>query len=195
MREFRDPARIGLAAIVALCAYMALKALVAIMLVAARPDDISLGLLALGYLAALFASYVLVGFWIYRTNANAHAFSSALTISPGWSVGWFFVPFANLVMPYRGVKEVWQESHECAGRREEVDSPLPGWWWGLWIATNISSNIASFVGAWQADAAQGALYLNLIAAALGVAASLVLIELIRRLDRAQLAASRGSVFA
>ena len=28
-----------------------------------------------------------------------------MTISAGWAIGWFFVPFANLVMPYQAMKE------------------------------------------------------------------------------------------
>lgn len=195
MREFRDPAGIGMAAIVALGVYMALKSLMVAMLFAAGPENIRFGLLALGYLAALLACYVLVGWWIYRTNANAQSFGSGLSITPGWSVGWFFVPFANLVMPFQGVKEVWQESHEAAGWLEALESPLLGWWWGLWIAMNIVSNIAGFAGPYQPGATQGALMLEAVAAALSVAGGLVLILLIRRLDATQLAASRGGVFA
>jgi hypothetical protein len=195
MHEFRDPAGLGLAAIIAVSAYALLKALMAVMLFGAGPEDLAVAFVSLGYVAALFISYVLVGWWIYRTNSNAHVFSGAMTITPGWSVGWFFVPFANLIMPYQGVKEVWQESHEFAGRHAEMESPLLGWWWGLWIAMNIATNIASFSGAFTLDPSPNALYLNLAAAALSVGASAALILLIRRLDVAQLAASRGGVFA
>ena len=194
MTEFRDPTGLGRAATVALCVYMALKGLFAIMLLESSLEDPLVGLLAILYLVALLVCYVLVGCWIYRTNANAHLFSSAMSITPGWSIGWFFVPFANLVMPFRGVQEVWRESHEFAGRMEERDSPLLRWWWGLWLATNIVSNFASLLGR-NPSTGQGEAYFNLISAALSVATSLVLIQLMTRLNRAQLAASHGGVFA
>jgi hypothetical protein len=117
-----------------------------------------------------------------------------MSITPGWSIGWFFVPFANLVMAFRGVQETWQESHEFAGLNEDRDSPLLRWWWGLWLATNIVSNLGSFLGR-NPSTARSEAYFNLVSAALSVGAGLVLIQLIRRLDRAQLLASRTSVFA
>src|SRR5207237_10475885 len=113
--------------IIILCAYMVLKALMGVLNLATPNDVVLLPLSALGYLVALVACFISVGMWIYRTNANAHSFSTDMTITPGWSVGWFFIPFANLVMPYRGVQETWRESHERAGRFEDVDSSLLGW--------------------------------------------------------------------
>ena len=45
-----------------------------------------------------------------RANRNARAFGSSMSISPGWAAGWFFVPIANLWMPYQAMKEIWQGS-------------------------------------------------------------------------------------
>ncbi|HEX4736274.1 MAG TPA: DUF4328 domain-containing protein [Allosphingosinicella sp.] len=195
MEGFRDPTLLSRVATVALGAYAVSKTFTAIMWFIDPGAIAAVGVGAILYLVALLACYVLVAMWIYRTNANAHLFSDDVTITPGWSVGWFFVPFANLVMPFRGVRETWQESHEAAGRFEEVDSPLLGWWWGLWIATNIVSNMAGMFGGYNPDALEAAPYVNLAAAAMSVASSLVLIQLMRRLNSAQLAASQGSVFA
>jgi hypothetical protein len=197
MYEFKDPTGVGRAATIALYAYMVLKALTAFLrFTSAAPEaDPYFAVSALGYVAALVACYILVGMWIYRTNANAHSFSTDMSITPGWSIGWFFIPFANLVKPDRGVQETWRESHERAGRYEEADSSLLGWWWGLWIASNIVSNMSGLFGGFDAEALDGARYAGLVAAAVSCAASLVLIQLIRRLNGAQLAASQGSVFA
>jgi hypothetical protein len=115
MREFKDPTRLTLVTIIALCAYMGLKGLADILTLALPEHSFLLALAALGYIAAVVGCYILVGMWIYRTNANAHSFSSDMSITPGWSIGWFFIPFANLVMPYLGVQETWRESHEIAG--------------------------------------------------------------------------------
>src|SRR5262249_29946861 len=48
-----------------------------------------------------FAAGIALLVWVYRANRNARALGAeGLAYSPGWSVGWFFVPLANLVMPY-----------------------------------------------------------------------------------------------
>ena len=194
MSEFKDPTGVARVAMVALGVYMASKLLLTLLQPGASPGDPVVGLLALVYLVALLACYVLVGWWIYRTNANAHTFTSTMAISPGWSIGWFFVPFANLAMPYQGVKEVWQESHRSAGLHEEAESSLVGWWWGLWIASNVASNLAVWTGGYSAAPGEGLPYFSLISAGVSIAASLVLIQMMRQLNRAQLTASHGSVF-
>ena len=51
--------------------------------------------------------------WIYRSNKNLRVLSDeAMTFTPGWSVGWYFVPFANLYKPYQVMKEIWTVSHK-----------------------------------------------------------------------------------
>ncbi|MEO1000042.1 MAG: DUF4328 domain-containing protein [Pseudomonadota bacterium] len=61
---------------------------------------------------------------VYRLSANMHA----MGLNPGytrvWAVGWFFVPFANLVIPYRVLAEMW--------RLMEVARPQ-GWLLGVWL--------------------------------------------------------------
>jgi hypothetical protein len=196
MANFQDPTGLGRAATIALCAYMAFRALMAIWLLIVMPGAQPVAFLGIGYLVSLLACYILVACWIYRANANAHLFGgSEMTISPGWSVGWFFVPFANLVMPFRGVNETWQASQRAAGRFDNLESPLLGWWWGLWIANNIAANIAVYLGGDTSYAGPELHFFNLVAASLGIAGSLILIQLMSRLNGAQLDAARGSVFA
>src|SRR5690349_2245412 len=60
---------------------------------------------ALTLLAAPFmlAAGVLFCFFMPRANRNARAFGSLLTISPGWTVGWWFIPVACWWMPYQAM--------------------------------------------------------------------------------------------
>jgi Domain of unknown function (DUF4328) len=40
--------------------------------------------------------------WIFRASKNLHVLSSEpMAFTPGWAVGWFFIPFANLYKPTR----------------------------------------------------------------------------------------------
>ncbi|HEU0133846.1 MAG TPA: DUF4328 domain-containing protein [Allosphingosinicella sp.] len=196
MERFRDPAGTTRAATVALYVYMVATALVASL----RLVDNSVGgaadIASLPALFALIACFILVGRWIYLTNANAHLLSDGMTISPGWSVGWFFVPFANLVKPYEGVKETWRESHQSGGLHEEAESQLLPWWWGLWLLTNILGTAsARFGGSIDEPASQGIVYLDLVTAALNVPLCLILIRLMRRLAQVQVLARQTSAFA
>jgi hypothetical protein len=72
------------------------------------------GLVALATFLVFIATVIAFLMWLYRSANNLYAFGywkSQIGHSPGWSVGSFFVPFVNLFVPYRAVKEVWQKSH------------------------------------------------------------------------------------
>jgi hypothetical protein len=196
MDGFRDPAGATRAATVALGIYMVLD-LLAAMLRFADPAPGGAGdLAALPLFFALIACFILVGRWIYRTNANAHLLSDEMTITPGWSVGWFFIPFANLVKPYEGVKETWRASHLAGGLDPEAEANLLPWWWGLWLLTNILSTVAAQAdGGFDQTPSSGIVALELVAALINVPLCLILIRLMRRLARAQTLAVQVSAFA
>jgi len=195
---YKDPAPAARAASWALYAYMALSVVSALLRVAApdqSEDAASIGdLVAIPALLALIACFILVGRWIYRANANAHRLSADMTISPGWAVGWFFVPVANLVMPYQAMKEAWRESQEAAGQFDEVESPLLPWWWGLWIGSNVVANLSLMMGGRAPDALEAAPWADLVAGFLNIGAGLVLIQVMKRLSRAQDLAVRANAF-
>ncbi|HKP70301.1 MAG TPA: DUF4328 domain-containing protein, partial [Pyrinomonadaceae bacterium] len=93
---------------------------------------------------------VIVGFliWLYRAHANLDALGARnLEFTPGWAVGWWFIPFANLVKPYQAVREVWYESDPDADPNDKVfltaslrTAPTyMGVWWAMWLISNIAT--------------------------------------------------------
>jgi hypothetical protein len=75
--------------------------------------------------------------WVYRASRNARALGAeGMTYSPGWSVGWFFVPLASLVVPYRVLRELWKASTPGAGApwRQAPVSTVLGAWWAVCVA-------------------------------------------------------------
>ncbi len=49
--------------------------------------------------------------WIYRVCKNLRSFGAErLDYTPGWAVGWYFVPFLNIVRPYQVMREIWLAS-------------------------------------------------------------------------------------
>jgi membrane protease YdiL (CAAX protease family) len=103
-------------------------------------------LLALLSVMIYLTTVVFFLMWLYRAYGNLRAFdpSRPLDHSPGWAVGSFFIPFVNLVIPYRAVKETWQKS----GPPDEalLSEPAPPAtfpvWWLFWLLSCIAGNIS-----------------------------------------------------
>ncbi|MFI4897268.1 MAG: DUF4328 domain-containing protein [Phycisphaerales bacterium JB059] len=88
--------------------------------------------------------------WIVRAAKNARALGAqGMTVSPGWAAGWFFVPIANLFMPFKGVCEIYKASEPALNPAQPEGwkgVPVPallGAWWALWVISMIVNN-ASF---------------------------------------------------
>lgn len=81
--------------------------------------------------------------WIYRASSVARRISPDLIhYAPGWAVGWYFIPLANLVMPFLVMREIWQ-----VARRPEPASDVPlALWWGLYIVSGFISSAGSIAG-------------------------------------------------
>jgi len=139
-----------------------------------------------------FIFFVVTGFvvlrWIYYATANAHAFGAqGLRCSPWLAVGSFFIPIANLVMPFQSIRDVWKASVEPRDW-EVVKAPaLLGWWWLFWLVGNITGVIAfrlADVGGYP-DIGRTPERLMILSDAFTVAASLLLAAIIRQLPALQ----------
>jgi hypothetical protein len=93
--------------------------------------------------------------WFHRVNKNLPSLGlTGLIFTPGWAVGFFFVPFFNLVRPFQAMRAAWHGSDpSCLGldftsHRADFGSrlgtpKLVGWWWALFLISNILGNIAA----------------------------------------------------
>jgi hypothetical protein len=106
-------------------------------------NDARVGLLGLGTLGVYVTLVVLFCIWIYRANCNARALGAQrMNFSPGWCVGWFFVPVMWLFKPYQAVREIHRASDPEAGPLDWESRPTGSvvpLWWTVWL-------IAGFVG-------------------------------------------------
>ena len=83
-----------------------------------------------------WAVIVLWLIWQHGSTANLWARGyQGLKIRPGWAVGWWFVPFANLVMPMVAMLELDRRSTPDGTPRRA--SPVLGWWWAAWLTSSI----------------------------------------------------------
>ena len=72
---------------------------------------IVLFLSSLSYLVVYLGGIFFFFMWLVRANKNARALGARdMEFTPGWMVGWFFVPLANLFKPYEAVEELYLAS-------------------------------------------------------------------------------------
>jgi hypothetical protein len=172
----------------------------------AYPDPIDL-ILGLTYVVSTVAAVAWV-VWQHRaqTNVWAVAGSERPRVSPGWAVGWWFVPIANWWMPFVAMRELHRRSAQTAGRRRAGGSATLGAWWAFWLASAAAGFVAGGMllatlasSVLDADGASVVIGMGEVAAAIQVlgagyvlraASGILAIALIGDIDRAQ-AASQG----
>lgn len=96
------------------------------------------------------ATVVFFLIWEYRAFKNLSALKAQnLEFSPGWAVGWWFIPIANLFKPFQVMREIWNESdpeYDADLGFLSTSSTAPtimGLWWAFFLIFNILSNITS----------------------------------------------------
>lgn len=83
----------------------------------------------------LLATYVVSGLWIHRVACNVRALGAkGLDDSPGWAVGWYFIPFLCLQRPFRAMEQIWLASQSPLRWQKLATPALLRLWWGLWLA-------------------------------------------------------------
>jgi len=148
------------------------------------------GLFGLITIVIYIATAVTFLMWLYRSGNNLPAFGVGkrqIGYSPGWAVGSFFVPFVNLVVPYRAVREVWQKSEPPSTVSFSYAVSPPGFfpaWWGFWIASNIANN--AHFRMTMADAPRDVTAMvGIVGEVLSIVAAVFAIMVVREIDRRQ----------
>lgn len=153
-----------------------------------RRSDLAIMAVALPYTLAYVAALVSNGIWIFRASSNAaEILPSDSRIKPGWAIGWFFVPFANLWMPFRAMRETWNSSMSA---QDGLEAKLPGWmtlWWMLWVVSNILAQISQRMaqGGGDLDAFATSNVIDIANAGLGVIVALYFRRIILEVSAAQ----------
>jgi hypothetical protein len=135
------------------------------------------------------ATVVFFCMWLYRAYGNLPAFnpSHRLNYSQGWAVGSFFVPFANLIVPYRAVKELWQKS----GPPDEALLSEPGppayfpVWWLFWLLGSFAGNISMRISFDENVPESTATIISIVASALSIIAAVCAYLVVDAIDKRQ----------
>jgi uncharacterized protein DUF4328 len=94
-------------------------------------------------------------FWEYRAYRNLQRMGVQGLMSPWAAVGWWFVPLANLVMAFRGVRDLWKASGPPPSPSWSLVPTwsVLGWWWGTLLASRVVSNAGFSIRGEADDAA------------------------------------------
>jgi hypothetical protein len=138
----------------------------------------------------LFVAVPLFAIWIHRIQTNTFALGILdLQYTPAWAVGWFFVPIANLLMPYWVMREMWCANRNPSGWQNDTNRWLILWWLlflasTVYVRYSISYTPRDVLLAQMSDAK-----LESVRAAFGVASAIASLILVTSLHRHQVRAA------
>ena len=105
-------------------------------------DDFVSGASAVFLLTQLAIAVVFI-VWMFRAAKNNEALGRVgARFTPGWSIGSWFIPLANLVIPVLITQDLWRGSTPETRRgdpswRSASGSALVGWWWAAWVVSSL----------------------------------------------------------
>jgi len=168
------------------------------MMGAAEANDTRQGAVGVVMIVVYIGTVVAFSMWVYRVNSNLHALGcQGLRFTPGWAVGWYFVPIANLWKPYQAMNEIWRASKSPANWEAETTSSLLGWWWFWWIVSSVVGNVSMRL-TFQAESLDAMISvgpLNIAASALDLVSAIFALRLVKTIGGFQAKAADRSLSA
>jgi hypothetical protein len=144
------------------------------------------------FLVTAFITLVVFITWMWRAAKNNEALGRQHPrFGPGWAIGGWFIPLANLVIPVLVMQDLWRGSDPAVPRGDmrwkiADRSPLVGWWWGLMLTSRAFYATGNGIGnnGNVADLRQG-IAIQSVGTAASIAAAVVAILMVRRLSERQ----------
>jgi hypothetical protein len=147
--------------------------------------DIADGLVGLLQTVVFITTAVLFLRWWYWMAKNAVARGISFGTTPGWAVGFWFVPFANLLKPAQVAKAV--------ANGLGITAPISAWW-ALWVLSNIASQVSARMNLAEINgAADTSAVADLAAQLLSIPAALVCVAVIRAIQNGLSGTASASV--
>ena len=136
------------------------------------------------------ATTVLFCLWVYRANWNARALGADhMQFTPGWCIGWFFIPFMNLFKPFQAVREIYKASDPRSDGtmwRDVPTSALLGLWWFFWILTNVVGQIQmKTASSKDPDLLVMAIWMGVLSNVINITAALLALAVVRSIHARQ----------
>lgn len=88
-----------------------------------------------------FIGVIFYCMWKYRCACNArHFYGGPLLYTPGWCVGYYFIPIMMLFRPYQCMKDIFEKTYLVIEKKPPIGLVLV--WWFSWIFSGIVGRIA-----------------------------------------------------
>ena len=143
----------------------------------------------ISFLITFILGGIVIFKWIYRSNINAGLLGAKdMKFSPGWSVGWFFIPVVNLWKPFQAMQEIYNASLNPANWKDLGKPKIVLQWWGLWMISN-SLNQFNNKKAEKAETISELINLNLLNQAgeiLWIILCVTFLSLVKKISKSQL---------
>jgi len=154
---------------------------------AARSNDLRQAVIGVFSFVLLLAMIVVFFRWVYRSMANVRGLGAAGVDTPARAVGGFFIPIANIILPYISMSQIWRGSENAHSWANGRTSALVGIWWGLWLAVGVFGFVILFVsrGAHGIAAIANLTVMQLAFNATEIARNLLTVALIMRIAALQ----------
>lgn len=106
-------------------------------------NDLRIQVISVATLVVAAVCGILFFKFLGRANHNATALGAEdISATPGWTIGYFFVPVVNLWRPYQILQEIWKASAPESGPwQNRPGSSLIGWWWALRLVDLVANRI------------------------------------------------------
>ncbi|MFI8389453.1 DUF4328 domain-containing protein [Streptomyces sp. NPDC085540] len=139
--------------------------------------------------------------WFHRVRTNAEVFAPGADKLPrGWAIGAWFIPLANLVLPYWIAVSTWTSSTPSGadGHPRRFRLALVNLWWGTFVLAKVLAWYGgrSYAGAETTEDVGSAATTMLAGDVLDIVAAVLAVLFVRRLTAMQHArAAQGPVVA
>lgn len=145
-------------------------------------------LVAIIRLIVFVVSGALILRWIHRANYNVRQLGAEnMKFSPGWSIGYYFIPVLALWKPYQAMREIWKASKEPSDWASQDASAILTLWWSLWLVSGLLGQ-AVFRLSSRAEDIEDLMTLNVVSQlsdGIGIPLALVLLGIVNRVHSMQ----------
>lgn len=142
-------------------------------------------------LAALLFTAIVWLLWLHRAYSTLTVIGTRKSrFTPGWAVGYWFIPFINLVRPYQIVVDLWLRSESLNATESVEQLPRPalvGWWWGVYLLTGVAGRLYASFSRLAESVSQFITVtdIGMVGDVIGVVAAVLAIAVVRRIDTLQ----------
>lgn len=173
----------------------------------AEANDERQGLVGIAFLIIFIITGVVFLKWIYRANLNSRGFGAKdMKFTPGWSIGYYFIPILNLYKPYQSMEEIWRVSKDPVNYKpyqsmkesllyqtegKEENRPLL-LWWSFWLGANFIAQLTSnnYQEAETVEALKNATYVSILSSLIWIMLCIYAVKLVKTITDRQRALTK-----